>query len=137
MKTFFDSSSFAKRYIEEPGSDMVEKVCQETSILGTSIIMVPEIISALARKHRKRILSTKEYQLLKNALLQDIRDAQVINLTSKVIACSTTLLEKYSLRAMDSLHIACALAWDAQLFVTSDHQQAQAAEAAGLTLTFI
>ncbi len=27
MKTFFDSSSFAKRYVEESGSSIVEELC--------------------------------------------------------------------------------------------------------------
>ena len=33
MKVFFDSSAFAKRYIEEPGSDTVENLCAQAAML--------------------------------------------------------------------------------------------------------
>ena len=47
MKTYLDSSSFAKRFVDEAGSDAVEAICAEASELGLSVICVPEIVSAL------------------------------------------------------------------------------------------
>ena len=49
MKIFFDSSAFAKRYIDEPGSDSVEAICQNATELALSVICMPEIISAMNR----------------------------------------------------------------------------------------
>ncbi len=132
MKVLFDSSSFAKRYIEEKGSEKVEEICQQTTSLGVSVILVPEIISGLARYKKEGILSPHNYNLAKNNLLQDIKDAQIINLTPKVIVRSITLLENNLLRAMDALHIACALEWEAKHFVSSDKRQIKAARKAGL-----
>lgn len=134
MKVLFDSSSFAKRYIEEKGSQEVEEICQETTSLGLSVILVPEIISGLARYKRERILTSRNYTLAKKKLLQDIKDAQIINLTPKVIARSITVLENNMLRAMDALHIACALEWRAEYFVSSDKIQIRAARNTGLTV---
>jgi len=54
MKTFFDSSAFAKRVIEEEGSNEVDRICRNTSTLGLSIICIPEIISALNRRVREK-----------------------------------------------------------------------------------
>ncbi len=126
MKVLFDSSSFAKRYIEEKGSQKVEEICQQTTSLGVSVILVPEIISGLARYKKEGILSPHNYNLAKNNLLQDIKDAQIINLTPKVIVHSITLLENNLLRTMDALHIACALEWGAEHFVSSDKRQIKA-----------
>ena len=109
MKTFFDSSSFAKRYIEEKGSQLVDNICQDASDLSISVICIPEIISALNRRVRERSLSQKDYHNIKRALSDDVRDILIINLTDEVITTSTKLLEKYTLRAMDALHISCAL----------------------------
>jgi len=137
MKVLFDSSSFAKRYIAETGSQKVEEICQQTTSLGISVILVPEIISGLARYKNERILSSQNYNLAKSNLLQDVKDAQIINLTPKVIARSITLLENNSLRAMDALHIACALEWEAEHFVSSDRRQIKAARNTGLKVIAI
>lgn len=132
MKTFFDSSSFAKRYIEEKGSLLVDDICQDASELSISVICIPEIISALNRRVRERSLSQKDYYIIKRALSDDVRDILIINLTEEVISTSTKLLETHTLRAMDALHIACALVWGADLFVSSDNKQLFAAGQAGL-----
>jgi len=52
VKIFFDSSAFAKRFIEEAGSDKVESQCSKASALGLSIICVSKIISAPGMKSR-------------------------------------------------------------------------------------
>ena len=132
MRTFFDSSSFAKRYIDEAGSEIVDEICQQTSELGLGIICVPEIISALNRRLREKGLSRRAYQTTKRALATDVRDAVIVNLTSSVISSCTTILESNPIRAMDALHVACALEWEADLFVSSDSRQIKAARKAGL-----
>jgi predicted nucleic acid-binding protein len=38
MKTYFDSSAYAKRFIEEPGSQEIDDLCQKASEVGLSII---------------------------------------------------------------------------------------------------
>ena len=137
MKTFFDSSSFAKRYIEEKGSQLVDDICQGASYLSISVLCIPEIISALNRRIRERNLSQKDYYIIKRALSDDVRDILIINLTEEVISNSTKLLETSALRAMDALHIACALEWGAELFVSSDKKQLHAAGQAGLQTKFV
>jgi predicted nucleic acid-binding protein len=137
MKVVFDSSTFAKRYVEEKGSQKVAEICEETTSLGVSVILVPEIISGLTRCRRENKLSEDDYNLVKERLIQDVLDAQIINLTPEVITCSISLLENNVLRAMDALHIACAIEWGAQNFVSSDKQQIKAAKKAGLHVTVI
>jgi uncharacterized protein len=132
MKTLFDSSAFAKRYVDEEGSEEVDEICRETSILGLSVLCVPEIISALNRGVREKRLSARGYLAAKSRLSEEVADAVMINLTPLVIARSTFLLETNVLRAMDALHVACALEWGADLFVSCDERQIKAARKAGL-----
>ncbi len=134
MKTFFDSSAFAKRYVLEKGSQIVENICLETTSLGISIICVPELISAFNRKLREKSLSPDDYSLMKSRLTEEIEDAIIINVTPSVVNTSITLLESNNLRAMDSLHVACAIEWDTELFVSSDCRQIEAAQNAGLSV---
>lgn len=137
MKVFFDSSAFAKRYVEEAGSQSADEICQEATELCLSVICIPEILSALNRRVREKSLSKKDYHTIKRALSEDVRDILIINLTPEVVSTTTKLLEDYPLRAMDALHVACALEWGAELFVSSDKQQIKAAGKIGLKTKFI
>ena len=132
MKTFLDSSAFAKRFVDEAGSDKVEDTCAKASELGLSVICVPEIISALNRRRRERSLTAAQYTKAKQQLLDDVRDADIINLAVPVVGSAIGVLEASPVRAMDALHIGCALEWGAELFVSSDKKQLSAARRAGL-----
>lgn len=132
MKTYLDSSSFAKRFVEEEGGDQVELTCSQASELGLSVICVPEVLSALNRRKRERRLTTVQYGKAKRRLLDDVRDADIVNLTSSVIGTAISVLETSPVRAMDALHVACALEWGADLFASSDDRQLKAANNAGM-----
>jgi predicted nucleic acid-binding protein len=132
MKVFFDSSAFAKRYIMEPGSDKVEKICSQSAMLGVSSICLPEIISALSRLRRKSVITEDQYESAKQALLKDLEDALICNITPSVIKQSIHILESSEIRTLDALHVACALEFEAETFVSSDIRQLSAANKAGL-----
>ena len=84
------------------------------------------------RRLREKSLSRLEYTQAKMRLSQDVRDAVIINLTPDTIRSSIEVLETAPVRTMDALHIACALAWEADLFSTSDRRQHAAAKTMGL-----
>jgi len=132
MKVFFDSSTFAKRYIMEPGSDKVERICSQSSVLGVSSICLPEIISALSRLSRQSVITEDQYETAKQALLRDLQDAMICNITPSVIKESIHILETTKVRTLDALHIACAMEFEAEVFVSSDIQQISAAKKVGL-----
>jgi len=132
MKTFFDSSVFAKRYVEEEGSGTVEQLCEEATALALSVLCVPEIISALNRRVREGSLSRKQYREAKTCLSSEVADATIVNLVPGVVADAIRVLETNAVRAMDAVHVACALQWNAELFVSSDERQLRAAKKAKL-----
>ena len=132
MRIFFDSSAFAKRYIEEPGSEKVENLCAQASMVGVSSICLPEIISGLCRLSRDSILTKNQYEVAKEALLRDFEDITVCNITPAVIGQTIHILETNTLRTLDAIHIGCALEWKAEVFVSSDLRQISAAKKTGL-----
>lgn len=132
MKIFFDSSAFAKRYILERGSEVVDQLCEEADAIALCILCPTEIVSALCRRRRENTISHDQYLLAKQALSQEIRDVDLIQLTPSVIRRSTNLLEQFPLKSNDSLHVACALEWEAELFVSADRQQITAVRKTGL-----
>jgi predicted nucleic acid-binding protein len=137
MKVFFDTSSFVKKFVEEVGSRQVDEITQEASAIGLSIICFPEIISVLNRKLRSEFITEEIYLELKKDILEDIEDADIINLTPSVLKETTGLLEKNILRSLDAIHLACALEWQSELFVSSDERQVTAAIKSGLKVEFI
>lgn len=132
MKLFLDTSAFAKRYIAEQGSDKVLALCQDADSLVVSVICLPEFISTLSRLVRERKLGKAEYRKLKGDALADLADVDICQITSEVLASVVSLLESHPLRAMDALHVACALAVEPDKFVSADHRQLLAARKAGL-----
>jgi len=137
MRLAVDSSSLAKRYVQEDGSDELEALLQRASQLGLCVILIPEVISAFNRRLREGSLSMREYRDAKTQLLEDVQDATVLQITPAVVSRSVKLLEENALRAMDALHVACAMEWRADLFVTSDKRQFAAARNSGLASEFV
>lgn len=132
MKTFFDSSAFAKRYIEESGSRAVSSYCEGATELALSVLCVPEIVSALNRHIREKAMDSVQYTQIKNQLLKDITHVAVVDLTGSVISTCIGILETSHVRAVDALHVACAIEWKAELFLSADKKQVDAAQKSGL-----
>ena len=132
MNLFLDSSAFAKRFVEEAGSQEVEDLCLDATELCLSVLCVPEIISALNRRLREKSLTRPEYAKAKQRLSEDVRDAMIIHLIPPVIESTIIVLEASPVRTMDAIHVACAMEWHTDLFASSDHRQIKAAKRAGL-----
>jgi len=66
MKLAVDSSSFAKRYVQEIGSDKLSGLLESASELAVCVVLVPEIVSGLNRRLRERVLTITEYRATKN-----------------------------------------------------------------------
>ena len=107
------------------------------SELGFSVIGYPEIISALCRLKRDKVITSSQYLQAKQSITQDLNDAAILNIGDETVQRSILLLEENSLRAMDAFHIAAALEWNAELFVSCDAQQIMAAKKAGLKVRAI
>ncbi len=134
MKLFFDTSAFAKRYIEEKGSQKVQNFCDEALSLGLSTLTLPELVSTLNRLKREKRITNKQYQFVKSEILIGFEDIDICSITPGVIKNAINLLEKNVLRTLDALQVASAIEWGAELFVSADHRQLLAAKKAGLKI---
>lgn len=132
MRVYFDSSAFAKRYIDETGTADVLAWCGRASELALSVIAVPELISAFRRLQREGRLTDAQYQIIKRALMLDIADALICDTTPQVIQHAVKALENHTLRGMDAIHLGAALACTAEVFISDDARQCRAAGAFGL-----
>ncbi len=132
MRVFFDTSAFVKRYVSETGTDAVLAWCDLATEIGLSGIALPEMISAFCRLHREAKITDTQYRQLKSLLLADIEDAAICDLTPAVLGLAISSLETNVLRGMDAIHIGSAVALKADVFISADKRQRDAAARAGL-----
>jgi predicted nucleic acid-binding protein len=137
MRVYFDSSAFAKRYVEEPGTPEVLAWCDRASELALSVIAIPELISACCRLRREGRIADDQYQGIKRDLLADIEDALICETTAEVIRHAVRALETHPLRGMDAIHIGAALACAADVFISADARQCQAAAGLGIQVVAV
>jgi uncharacterized protein len=74
-----------------------------------SALCIPEIVSALNRRRREGSLTAAQYRQAKQRVLEDMRDADIIQRTPGVIATSIEGVESAPLPGMNALHIACVI----------------------------
>ena len=132
MRLFFDTSAFIKRSIDEPGSSEIEQLCKGADDIGVSILLPIEAVSTFARLKREGTITGHQYATLKAELFADLRDVTVITLAPAIVTSAIATLEQSPLKSLDAIHIACALEYGPDYFVTADDQQAAAAAKTGL-----
>lgn len=137
MRLFFDSSAFVKRYIREPGSDSVIDWSERAQEIVLSAVAVPEIVSAFCRLRRENKITDIQYRQLKSALMADIEDVALCDLTPAVLAQAVIQLENHTLRGMDAIHIASAVVLKVDVFLSADQAQCVAARGAGLRVEVV
>ncbi|MBI2265285.1 MAG: type II toxin-antitoxin system VapC family toxin [Armatimonadetes bacterium] len=134
MRIAMDSSALAKRYVLEPGTDRVISICKDASEIGLCVIAAPELVSVFSRLRREGRLNANQYMALKKNLSDDLAQATIIDLTPPVIEKAVICLEKCPVRTLDALHIASAVVFYPDLFLTADHRQGEAAQRLGLVV---
>jgi uncharacterized protein len=137
MKLFFDASAFVKRYVQEAGSDAVESLCGAADDIALSIICPVEILSAAKRLQREGRISARQYENIKNEMLADVRDITLVQIDAAAIRESVVAIESLPLKALDSIHIGCALQCKPDFFISSDLQQIAAARKMGLRVRHV
>ena len=137
MRLFLDSSALAKRYVDEPGTQRVLNLCHGADEIILSGLCVPELISGFNRLRREEKLTPARYRALKRQLAADIEETTTIDLTPLIIDRTITCLERVPLRALDAVHLACAIESMCDIFLTADHKQWQAATQLGLMVEMV
>lgn len=108
---YLDTSALAKRYLAEVGSAWLARLCQLEPI-AISLVAIPELASALARRAREGALSAQQRDTLFQAFLRDAGSFTVIEPSQAIAQQAATLLITapltVRLRTLDALHVASA-----------------------------
>jgi predicted nucleic acid-binding protein len=103
---YLDTSSLAKIYVPESGSDKVRALVAGAAVVTTSRVAYPELRAALARRRRERTLRPAAFNAAKDAFEADWTRYVVVDVTPAICRDAGDLAERYRLRGFDSLHLA-------------------------------
>ncbi len=108
---YLDTSALAKRYLPEVGSAWVARLCQQEPV-AISLVALPELASALARRTREGALTAQQRDALFQAFLRDARSFMVVEpgqaIAQQAAALLLTAPLPVRLRTLDALHVASA-----------------------------
>ncbi|MFW6115546.1 MAG: type II toxin-antitoxin system VapC family toxin [Chloroflexota bacterium] len=115
---YLDASALVKRYVDEPGTQWVRAVVGSgEALFFTSRMTIVEVVSAFSRRLRDGTLTAADFATARDMFRSDcLNDYQVMPPNAVVIDQACELLERYSLRAYDAIHLATATT--AQEFLT-------------------
>lgn len=123
-----DSSALIKRYIEEPGSEEVNSFLEEADDVIISPVTLIEMISALKRRYSEGSINKSDYDYLKKTVESESKDFSKIIFDMSLENKAVNLINKYQLRALDSIQLASMLISKSHLMVTSDKKLAGCSE---------
>jgi len=103
---YVDTSSLVKLYVQEAGSENVQELVEQASLVVTSQVAYPEARAAFARRRRERVLRPKAFDAVKRALEADWPRYVAIAASGTLCREAGDLAERYRLRGFDSIHLA-------------------------------
>ncbi len=144
---FFDSSALVKRYVKETGTSWVITIFRPHSrhqIFVAEIVLV-EVASALARRHRGLSVSSSTYGKRAMARFQKAFDTKFFKVSADltIIQQAVLLAEKHFLRGYDAVQLATALQVERErkafgastiIFVSADDDLLAAAQVENLII---
>jgi predicted nucleic acid-binding protein len=141
MILYCDTSALIKRYIEEAGSDQVDRLFEEGSSVVTSTVAFAEIMAVFGRKYREGILTRTGYSKSVLEFKKEYSKLILVSITPELNQLIESLVVKHPLRGFDAIHLASALLVQKESsinvnFACFDRVLNKAASSEGLLVSF-
>lgn len=114
-----------KLFVEEAGRDRVLAMVEQADEIAIASICLPETFAMLNRVKHERLINPDQYEQVKASVLKFSDDINILELDQGVISRSIELTEKHIIKGMDAIHIATAINWKADCFLSADRNQAK------------
>jgi len=106
---YLDSSALVKRYVQESGSDAMDRLLVDHPYAATSRLAYPEILSALNRKQKAREFSTRVLGELVKAFESDWGKLFILEFDDELLPIIKKAIHRHAIRGADAVHLASAL----------------------------
>lgn len=138
---FVDTSALAKRYLPEIGTQWLRHWVRPASgnIIAVAEPVRVEMFALFSHYSRSGILDSNSLNILKSNFLRHLQaEYFVIPVDTQVLIAASTLADKYPVRPLDAIQLACAsrasvLLSRSIIFVSTDANLLDAATAEGFT----
>ena len=132
MITYVDTSSLLKLVIDEHGSEQAELIWESAEVSGSAVLVVVEARAALAAATRGARLTAAQHREAKHELAALLDQLTIVEVTEDLIGQAAELAETEGLRGYDAVHLAAALAIEANVLTSADRALCDAAQRHGL-----
>lgn len=134
MKVFIDTSSLAKRYVQEPGSEELEEFFHSVvKDVYISTLAIVEFSAAMGRKIRNKEVKEKAGAYAIQEFEEDCQGwFNKIPLTNDLAESAASFAILHPMRGSDAVHLSSAVICGADLFVTSDENLIKSARKIGI-----
>lgn len=128
MVIFFDTSALIKRYIDERGTEAVNRLFRQAGDIAISVVTKAEIVSALNFKRRLMLLSDRDYNGIMTEFERNCTDFVIQAIDAAVEAKIRLCAERYAHKTLDNIQLASALVLKPAYFATADKKLARLAK---------
>ena len=144
---YLDSSAIMKRYVREPGSDVVRglylRAYSGDVVVSYNVWNVGEVLGAFDRARRAGRVDDEAYRVIRRRFLLETRRmvrlgvALVVPLKLRILREGWKLIERHHIYEADAVQIASAKQVSASQFLTGDKRLHEVALREGLNSTYL
>jgi predicted nucleic acid-binding protein len=144
---YLDSSAIVKRYILEPGSDVVSDIYSKALngdlVLSFSVWNIGEVLGVSDKYYRRGWLSKEDYVKAKYQFIYEttrllkLKLLKVVPIRTKLIIQAWPIIEKYHVYEADALQIISAKHIGAETLYTGDKQVHEVAIKEGVNSMYL
>lgn len=141
---YLDTSALVKRYVEEPGSETVDRIYGDAyrglRTLAFSYWNIAEAVSVFDKYARKLSLDAKRVvrdMLRESMTLSRLHRLVVVGVSPSLLRTSLELVLKHHVYVADALQIASAKKVNSSMVVAGDRVLVSIAEAEGLKTLYV
>ncbi|MGE0084353.1 MAG: type II toxin-antitoxin system VapC family toxin [Desulfococcaceae bacterium] len=137
MIIFIDTSAWVKFFINEQGTDhiqrfMIEQSRSEENVFAASAVTCAEMTATFRRAWKGQRIIEEEYEEILKEFREQLTIFTIAQVNGNLITLSGNLAETYALKGCDAFQLASALSLQTDVFVSCDEELNDAAEKCGL-----
>ncbi len=137
MIAYFDTSAVVPLIIDEPSTELCNRVWNESTRVVSVRLLYPEACAALARAERMGRITRSQLRAAVTDLESIIAEIDHVEVTAKLATSAGDLAQAHGLRGYDAVHLAAAsaVADGDVVLMTGDADLASAAVVLGIPVS--
>lgn len=109
MILYLDTSALVKLYVEEEGTEVVERAVAEARSVATSVLSSVEANSAFAQLARDGRLTAEAHRVVVASLANELSSYRLRTIEDWVLSLAGDLARRHTLGTLGALHLATAI----------------------------